>query len=66
MIFEPPGCSSKRVRDSRGNKCAEELTRKELGHIVGLAVHNHPARVLGVVLGDGSTGKLARCHCEWM
>jgi hypothetical protein len=52
MIFWPPGCSM--MEWSGVAKDAETgiPTRQELSDIVGFPVDNHPARVLGVVLGD--------------
>jgi hypothetical protein len=41
----------------------ETHTREEFGYIVGFAVHDDPARVFGVVLGDICAGELA-CHFE--
>jgi hypothetical protein len=53
-----------RVLESGGNGSLGVGTRKEVGHIVGLAVDDHPARVSGVVLGDSSASELAGCHCD--
>lgn len=37
-------------------------TGKELGDVVSFAMHNHPARVLGVVLGDSGSRELVLAH----
>ena len=51
------------IQGRRGSKVS---TWEELGHIVGLAVNNDPAGVLGVVFGDGGAGELAFTHGgEW-
>lgn len=39
-----------------------EHTGQELGDVVRLAVHDDPARVFGVVLGDGRAGQFALAH----
>ena len=41
-----------------------EHTGQELGDVVRLAVHDDPARVFGVVLGDGRAGQFALAH-DW-
>lgn len=43
----------------RGGNREGPRTWKKLSYIIGLAVHNHPAGIFGVVLGD-------LCACEFI
>lgn len=52
MIFWPPGCSRMEQLEDAKNVKVGVLTWQEIGDIVGFAVDNDPARVLGIVLGD--------------
>jgi hypothetical protein len=62
MIFWPPGCSGHRECDIVKTKLYRNSTWQKFCNVVCLPMHDNPAGILGIVLGDLGASELPLFH----